>query len=70
MENLPPFEGGESYMIPKNMDPAFGPGSPAVAVDAAALANQLPTSPASATDAPVSPQLILLQLLPMLHQLH
>jgi len=28
MENLPPFEGGESYMIPKNMDPAFGPGSP------------------------------------------
>ena len=53
MENLPPFEGGESYMIPKNMDPAFGPGSPAVAVDAAALANQLPASPASATDAPV-----------------
>ena len=55
MENLPPFEGGESYMVPKNMDAAFGPGSPAVAVDAAALANQLPTSPASATDAPVSP---------------
>jgi len=53
MENLPPFEGGESYMIPKNMDPAFGPGSPAVAVDAAALANQLPASPASATDAPI-----------------
>jgi HK97 family phage portal protein len=53
MENLPPFEGGESYMIPKNMDPAFGPGSPAVAVDAAALANQLPASQTSPQDAPI-----------------
>lgn len=53
MENLPPFEGGESYMIPKNMDPAFGPGSPAVAVDAAALANQLPTGQTSPQDAPI-----------------
>jgi hypothetical protein len=40
-------------MIPKNMDPAFGPGSPAVAVDAAALANQLPASQTSPQDAPV-----------------
>ena len=53
MENLPPFEGGESYMIPKNMDPAFGPGSPAVAVDAAALANQLPASQTTPQDAPI-----------------
>lgn len=53
MENLPPFEGGESYMIPKNMDPAFGPGSPGVAVDAAALANQLPASQTSPQDAAI-----------------
>jgi hypothetical protein len=43
-------------MIPKNMDPAFGPGQSQVSVDAAALTGQLPTSPQDPTAlAPAAP---------------
>ena len=43
LENLPPFEGGDAYMIPKNMDPAFGPGQTPAAVDQAKTLGQMPT---------------------------
>lgn len=46
LENLPPFEGGDAYMIPKNMDPAFGPGQTPAAVDQAKTLGQMPTPPA------------------------
>ena len=46
LENLPPFEGGDAYMIPKNMDPAFGPGQTPAAVDQAKTLGQMPTLPA------------------------
>jgi HK97 family phage portal protein len=45
LENLPPFEGGDAYMIPKNMDPAFGPGQTPAAVDQAKTLGQMPTPP-------------------------
>lgn len=45
LENLPSIgPSGDAYMVPKNMDPAFGPGQSQVAVDAAALTSQLPTN--------------------------
>ena len=46
LENLPPFEGGDAYMIPRNMDPAFGPGQTPAAVDQAKTLGQMPTPPA------------------------
>lgn len=46
LENLPPFEGGDAYMVPKNMDPAFGPGQTPAAVDQAKTLGQMPTPPA------------------------
>ena len=46
LENLPPFIGGDAYMIPKNMDPAFGPGQTPAAVDQAKTLGQMPTPPA------------------------
>ena len=45
LENLPPFIGGDAYMIPKNMDPAFGPGQTPAAVDQAKTLGQMPTPP-------------------------
>jgi HK97 family phage portal protein len=45
LENLPPFEGGDAYMVPKNMDPAFGPGQTPAAVDQAKTLGQMPTPP-------------------------
>lgn len=42
MENLPAFEGGQSYMTPKNMDPAFGPNQTTAAVDQQSTLNQMP----------------------------
>ena len=56
LENLPSISGLDGYMIPKNMDPAFGPGQSQVSVDAAALTGQLPTSPQDPTAlAPAAP---------------
>ena len=46
LENLPPFEGGDAYMVPRNMDPAFGPGQTPAAVDQAKTLGQMPTPPA------------------------
>ena len=57
LENLPPFEGGDAYMIPKNMDPAFGPGQTPAAVDQAKTLGQMPTPPApDPTPAPAPQQ--------------
>lgn len=42
LENLPAFEGGQSYMTPKNMDPAFGPNQTTAAVDQQSTLNQMP----------------------------
>lgn len=42
LENLPPFEGGDAYMLPKNMDPAFGPGQTVQAVDQQTTLKQMP----------------------------
>ena len=57
LENLPPFEGGDAYMIPKNMDPAFGPGQTPAAVDQAKTLGQMPTRPApDPTPAPAPQQ--------------
>jgi hypothetical protein len=56
LENLPSISGLDGYMIPKNMDPAFGPGQSQVAVDAAKMQGQLPTSPQDPTAlAPIAP---------------
>ena len=57
LENLPPFIGGDAYMIPKNMDPAFGPGQTPAAVDQAKTLGQMPTPPApDPTPAPAPQQ--------------
>jgi len=56
LENLPPFEGGDAYMIPKNMDPAFGPGQTPAAVDQAKTLGQMPTPPAPDPTPPPAPQ--------------
>ena len=42
MESLSPFEGGDSYMTPKNMDPTFGPGQTPEAVDQSKTLGQMP----------------------------
>lgn len=42
LENLPPFEGGDSFMSPKNMDPTFGPGQTPEAVDQSQTLGQIP----------------------------
>lgn len=56
LENLPPFEGGDAYMIPKNMDPAFGPGQTPAAVDQAKTLGQMPTPPAPDPNPAPAPQ--------------
>ena len=57
LENLPPFEGGDAYMVPRNMDPAFGPGQTPAAVDQAKTLGQMPTRPApDPTPAPAPQQ--------------
>ena len=57
LENLPPFEGGDAYMVPRNMDPAFGPGQTPAAVDQAKTLGQMPTPPApDPTPAPAPQQ--------------
>jgi len=55
MESLSPFEGGDSYMTPKNMDPTFGPGQTPEAVDQSKTLGQMPYDEPGLIPIPVPP---------------
>jgi len=55
MESLSPFEGGDSYLSPKNMDPTFGPGQTPAAVDQSKTLGQMPYDEPGLIPIPVPP---------------
>jgi len=55
MESLSPFEGGDSYMTPKNMDPTFGPGQTPAAVDQSKTLGKMPYDEPGLIPVPIPP---------------